>query len=139
MSGSFHDMFLPPELSRLLSPLDMPLSEIACLIADVNQSLSEMRVLSSKHALVFVSPMFDFEYAMVMRKQAGHQTRSRGRASGAGCVSILKRDASPSQLFQVRRQARVPWFNRGGLHAVSQNDEDVWLAHFGVQLALSWL
>jgi hypothetical protein len=85
-----------------------------------------MWLVGSQNALIVISTVFDFQDAMVVREQSGHEAGAC-RGAGRACrMGILKADASSSQAIKIRGVALTARANRGGLHTIGNKEQDIW-------------
>lgn len=87
--------------------------------------LCPVRVLCTQHTLIVIDAVFDFEHAVVMRQQPGHQTCTCRRAGRQWRVSTRYSNTSLDQPINRRCYAVMTVRNRTGLHAVGYKQEDV--------------
>ena len=77
-----HLIGLPTELLQLVGSFDVPLSEVAGVIAGLLKMLRPVRLVRAKNALVVIYHMLDVEDPVIVWKQARHQTGACWRAGG---------------------------------------------------------
>jgi hypothetical protein len=58
MAGALGPMVLPPKFFELVTPFDMPFSEVASSVACLGETVSPMWMIRAKDALILIATVF---------------------------------------------------------------------------------
>jgi hypothetical protein len=84
-----------------------------------------MWFVGPQNALIVITAVFDFQDAMVVREQAGHEAGMCRGAGWAGCMGILKADTCGCQAIKIRSVTLTVRTDRSGLHTIGNKEQDV--------------